>query len=263
MSERRKAQQLEFRHGSRHAKTELRNITLQFLTFLAISTALWALAACRTADPMPEEATSPDTVRDYPGSMQDFVEQSALIVRATVLERNFLGWTTRHYSGPDHSLLIEAPDAASIRGTPFVEVTAMTEGESAETVRRGSGYHDWTPYSAYRLRVDQVYRASPAVTTRQEIILHKVGTLEEGGKHGGPTPPLAKGSAYLFALVQAPDRVNFSQHFAGASCLALGGHPEAGDDTVYEMWNRPTPVRFTSATRVDAFVAELKAALAP
>jgi hypothetical protein len=228
-----------------------------------MATGLWALAACSPAARMPSEDPDPSAIYDSPGSMKDFVDRSDVIFQGTVLERTFLGLTTRNYSGPGHTLIIEAPDAASVRETPFVEVTALSEAGQSETLRLRNSSRPWTPYTAYRLRVNRVYKAIPSVAAEQEVVLHAVGALDGGGRHGGPTPPMAEGSQYLFALVRAPDQVNFSQHFAGASRLALGGYPDPGDDTVSEMWNRPTPVRFTSATRVDAFVAELKAALAP
>lgn len=231
----------------------------RWLAIVAIG--LWMLTACQASRPAPQAGPPRDSDFDYPLSMRDFVDRSEVIVRGTVVKRSFLGLTTLNYSGPGHALIIEAPDSASIRATPWVEITAETENGLTETLRTSNTTRGWTPYSAYTLRVDQVFKAPASLVANQEIVLHKLGTLDDDGKHGGPTPPLAVGSAYLFALVRAPDGVNYNQQFAGASCLALGGLPEPNDEEVFELWNEPRKVGFTRETRVDDFLAELEQGL--
>lgn len=233
----------------------------RWLAIVAIG--LWMLTACQASRPAPQAGPPRDSDFDYPLSMRDFVDRSEVIVRGTVVKRSFLGWTTKGYGGPGHTLMIEAPDAQSIRATPYIEVTADAELGRTETLRLRNSSRGWLPFTAYTLHVDQVYKAGGSLTANQEIVLHKLGSLDSDNLYSGPTPPLAAGSAYMFALVLAPDGVAYSQHFAGASCLALGGVPEPDDDEVYELWNEPRVVGFTRDTRVEDFLAAMEHELTP
>ncbi len=195
----------------------------------------------------------------YPASMQDFVVESAIVISGTIVNRSFLGWTTVNYSGPDDTLVIEAPDVWSIKATPYVEITAETES-GQETIRVHNASRGWQAYSAYAIRVDHVFKSDGSIAPNHEITLHKLGTLDGANAHGGPTPPLDVGDSFLFALVKAPDGIHYAQHFAGASCLTLGG-ATGGRGDVYETWNKPEVVRFSEHRKVDDFLAELEDAL--
>ncbi len=221
---------------------------------------LAALAILPAMDgPREDIGQSPSSRFAYPASMQDFVAESAIVISGTIVNRSFLGWTTVNYSGPDDTLVIEAPDVRSIKATPYVEITAETES-GQETIRVHNASRDWQPYSAYTIRVDHVFKSDGSIAPNHEITLYKLGTLDGANAHGGPTPPLDVGDSFLFALVKAPDGIHYAQHFAGASCLTLGG-ATGGRGDVYETWNRPQVVRFSEHREVDDFLAELEDAL--
>lgn len=221
---------------------------------------LAALAILPAMDgPREDIGQSPSSRFAYPASMQDFVAESAIVISGTIVNRSFLGWTTVNYSGPDNTLVIEAPDVRSIKATPYVEITAETES-GQETIRFHNASRDWQPYSAYAIRVDHVFKSDGSIAPNHEITLYKLGTLDGANAHGGPTPPLDVGDSFLFALVKAPDGIHYAQHFAGASCLTLGG-ATGGRGDVYETWNRPQVVRFSEHREVDDFLAELEDAL--
>ncbi len=221
---------------------------------------LAALAILPAMDgPREDIGQSPSSRFAYPASMQDFVAESAIVISGTIVNRSFLGWTTVNYSGPDNTLVIEAPDVRSIKATPYVEITAETES-GQETIRVHNASRDWQPYSAYAIRVDHVFKSDGSIAPNHEITLYKLGTLDGANAHGGPTPPLDVGDSFLFALVKAPDGIHYAQHFAGASCLTLGG-ATGGRGDVYETWNRPQVVRFSEHREVDDFLAELEDAL--
>lgn len=200
---------------------------------------------------------------EYPTSMQDYVDRSEIVISGTIVNRSFLGWTTNNYSGENNALVIEAPDAQSIRATPYIEITAETE-EGNQLIRVRNTTRNWRPYSAYTIRVDHIFKTDGSIAVDHEITLHRIGTLDGANQHGAPTPPLSVDDEYLFALVKAPDSVNYSQGFSGASCLSLSGGPNATNSSdVYEMWNIPVIVGFTENTDADSFLAALNNALSP
>lgn len=201
-------------------------------------------------------------IMDYPKSMQDFVDRSSVIISGTIVTREFLGWTTKNYSGPNGELVIEAPDVASIRATPYIEITAEIEGGANETIRVSNISRGWKPYTEYHIEIDHIFRSDGTIMEGDEVVLHKIGTLDENNEHGGPTPPLSVGGEHVFALTRTPDGVSFGQQFAGASCLKLG-IGTVGTDEVYEMWNTPSIVAFTLNTEVGDFLSELEDALVP
>lgn len=193
--------------------------------------------------------------RRYPGSMADWVADAEIIVGGTVTGRSFLGWTTKYFTGPDDTLVIEAPDEAAIKATAYVEITAETE-EGNQVIRMDITHLPWQAYSSYTLRVDQIYKGDGIVRVGDEVPLYRPGTLELG-RHAAYTPPMNEGETFLFALKKQPDGIHYGVSYSGSGCLSLGDAAD-GSGVVMEMWNEPTVVSFTDSTTVRSFLAELE-----
>jgi len=202
-------------------------------------------------------------VLKYPTSVQDLVDRSDIVISATVMSRSFLGWTTKGYSGPGNTLLIEAPDHLAILATPYVEITAETENGN-EVIRIPNNSRRWVPFSAYTVRITYIHKSNGDVAIDHDIVVHRKGLLDRGTsgyEHADVAPPWVIGDSFLLTLNRAPDGVNYQTPFSGASCLVLGGGPGTGSDKVYENWNTRVLVGFTSNTNISAFLTELAGAV--